>query len=366
MKPLKIGKTMFFYILKKNLHAFMVVAVGMSVLLAFLDIMSTASRLPHLKFPQLLEMEILNFASLFLAVLPYIVMFAFMYGFFNMNREKQTTIQFSIGLSPLQILIPSIIIAFILGIIYTSVLTPVASITHNQYKQRWNMYSDTTNTAEITITRSNLWLREKIADGYRIIHSPLITNVPITLYQAQILEMDNRQNIQRAYRVDKISLQDAGFLLHNGTVQTRDSTSRPIANLIIPTTVNNDLIKNIITKPVEMSFWQLSPHIQSLATGGLNAKEYIFTYHKLLSMPFMFIALVLFAAYFTMRPYTRIVPAKLIGIGTITAFLLFFFLNLTQAMVFLTPLPPYVLGWLPTVIVLLLGGFLTLSSEKVG
>ncbi len=366
MKSLKMGKTMFFYILRRNIHGLWVIALAMSILIAFLDIMGIASRLPHLTFMQLLEMEILNFSTLFTTALPYVVMFAFMYTFFHMNREKQTTIQLSIGLSSLQILIPSMVIAFVLGVLHTSILNPIASITYDQYKKRWNFYGDTTNTAEITLSRNNLWLREKIPDGYRIINSSLAINIPITLYQVQILELDSQQKIQRTYRVDKMTLQPEGFLLHKGNMRTLDNVSTPIQNMMMSTTVNNSLIENMITKPTEMSFWQLPPHIQSLRKGGLNADEYTFTYHKLLSMPFMFIALVLFAAYFTMRPYARVIPSKLIGIGMITAFVLFFFLNLTQAMVFLTPLPPYVLGWLPTIIILLLGGFLTLSSEKVG
>lgn len=366
MKSLKIGKVMFSYILRRCLYALLGISLGLSILMVFLDIMGTASRLPHLDFRQLTEMGLLNFPTLFLAALPYMVMFSFMYAFFTMNKEKHTIIQFSIGLSPLQVLIPPMLIAFVLGVLYAVALTPVASITHEQYKKRWNVYSDISTTTEITFDRNNLWLRERLQNGHRIIHSPFASSVPIVLYQARILEMDTNQKIQRAYSVDKITLQDDKFLLHKGSVTTLDNTTKPIQNVAMPTTVNNDLIQNIITKPTEMSFWELPNYMRSLHKSGLNTAEYVFTYHRLLSMPFMFIALVLFAAYFTMRPYARLVPGRLIGVGMITAFGLFFFLNLTQTLIFLTPLPAYILGWLPTVIIVLLGGFLTLTSEKVG
>lgn len=361
---IKIGPTLFYYILKQCITSCFIIFVPFTLLIAFIDITSLASRLPHLSMQQLLSMELLNLPNLTIVAMPYVLMFALMYAFFRMSKEHHITIQYSIGISPLQLLIAPAMFSIVLGILYTTLFTSIATITQEQYKKRWSAYNTLDSTTEITITRDNIWLREKINRGHRIIHSTISTTLPITLMNVRILEMDDTQKLQRTYTVHKMTLKNGYFHVDDATLITLDNTRQKLDNLRIKTTINDNLIKFIVASPNDISFWNLPVHIQNLQRGGINAKEYIFTYHKLLSMPLLFLALVFFASYFTVRPYVRTAPIRIIGVGIITAFMLFFFLNISQAMIFLTTLPAYMLGWLPSLTILCLGIFLILSMEK--
>ena len=88
---------------------------------------------------------------------------------------------------------------------------------------------------------------------------------------------------------------------------------------------------------------------------GFSSHRHRLQLNKLLSMPFLFIAMILIAATFSMRPQRRGHVALIILFGVMTGFLLHLLSNFVFALGLSSRLPAELAGWTPAGVSLMLG-----------
>ncbi|MGB1361019.1 MAG: LptF/LptG family permease [Alphaproteobacteria bacterium] len=351
-----LGKTLFIYFAKQLLRGLIIVGGSIAMLLFLLEFVNLRTRIDTGIF-ELLEMTFYKAPELLFNSIPLITLLSFMFVFYQSNEKKEMVIARASGLSTTQIFIPSVVISFVLGLFYIAVLQPISISAKEKYTVLYDSY-DTETTTTIKTSDTGLWLREKLDGGNtRIINAKNIEEENYTLKDIEIINI-NKLNQIKFLEIDKISLKNNKWVIGEITKGTYNQE-------YINTTITWDMIEKVFTKSKDISFWDLYVYIKYLQDSDFNSRPMVFNFNYLLSMPFMFIALVFIAGYFTAQPTSRINTKKTVRNGVLSGFVLYFYMNSMKSVIFIIPLSPYILGWIPTLSVLFISIVLLLSSDKL-
>ena len=109
-----------------------------------------------------------------------------------------------------------------------------------------------------------------------------------------------------------------------------------------------------------MSFWDLPKFIRILEDSGFKALEHKLYFHELLTLPLILCSMVIVAAVCTGNlKHTSRTSFAITGC-VIVGFLVFFFLDLSEALGASGTIPPLFAAWAPPTIVTLLGAVVLL------
>jgi len=112
-----------------------------------------------------------------------------------------------------------------------------------------------------------------------------------------------------------------------------------------------------------MSFWDLPGFINLLEQSGFSAQRHRLHFNILLARPFLFSAMVLVAATFSLRMQRRGGTTLLIVSGVASGFLLYFLSNIVFALGISAKLPVLLAAWTPTGVAMIFGTSMLLHLE---
>jgi lipopolysaccharide export system permease protein len=112
-----------------------------------------------------------------------------------------------------------------------------------------------------------------------------------------------------------------------------------------------------------MSFWTLPGFISLLEQSGFSAQRHRLQFNILLARPFLFCAMVLVAATFSLRMQRRGGATLMIVGGVAAGFILYFVSNIVFALGLSAKLPVLLAAWTPTGISLIFGVSMLLHLE---
>ena len=258
------------------------------------------------------------------------------------------------GLSVWQFLIPPLIVAFVAGCFLVTIFSPLASATVLRFE-----YLDRTHlkgqSSLIRIAKSGLWLRQADEDGQSVIHAARFDPGTLTLEDATLIFFDSQGRFVERKDADRGGLEDGHWLLHNVWTAAPDTSPYQSAHEMIETDLTAEKIKDNFSPPATMSFWDLPGFIRSMDEAGFSAKKHRIHWHGLLSEPFLFCAMVLVAAVFSMRMsrFGGVIPVA--ATGVILGFVFYFLTDVVHAMGSVGTLPVMLAVWSPVAIVSFLG-----------
>jgi lipopolysaccharide export system permease protein len=310
----------------------------------------------------LLEMAALKQPHMAQQVMPFAILFGTMMAFWRMTRSNELVVARAAGISVWQFLTPPFAGALAVGVVTVAVFNPIASVMQSRYEALESRVLRGTGD-QLTLSRSGLWLKQSDNDGdTSIVHAERLLPKQTELQEVMILSFSDKTLIGR---VDARSamLKSGNWEVSDGLKWIPGKPPEPFERLEVPTNLTPTRIQESFASPETMSFWELPGFIQLLESSGFSAQRHRLYFNALLALPFLFTAMVLLAATFSLRMQRRGGTALMIGGGIASGFLLYLLSNLVFALGLASTIPVSLAAWAPTGVSWLLGASMLLHLE---
>lgn len=310
----------------------------------------------------LLEMAALKQPHMAQQIMPFAILFGTMMAFWRMTRMNELVVARAAGVSVWQFLTPPLLGAVFVGIVTVTIFNPIASILQSRYEALESRILRGSGD-QLSLSRSGLWLRQSEKDGNNsVVHAERLLAKHPELEDVMILSFDD---IQLVGRIDakRAVLRSGSWEVSNGIRWSPGKPPEPFERVVVPTNLTPTKIQESFASPETMSFWELPGFIQLLESSGFGAQRHRLYFNRLLSLPFLFSAMVLIAATFSLRMQRRGGTTLMIAGGIISGFLLYLLSNIIFALGLAATIPVSLAAWTPTGVSWLLGASLLLHLE---
>jgi lipopolysaccharide export system permease protein len=331
-------------------------------LLDYIELIRRAGTKPDATLTVLLEMAALKQPHMAQQVMPFAILFGTMMAFWRMTRSNELIVARAAGVSVWQFLTPPLGGAFVIGVIAVAVFNPIASVMQTRYESLEGRVLRGSGD-QLTLSHSGLWLRQSDDAGNNsIVHADHFLPKQTLLTDLMVLEFDGSQLVGR---IDaKTAVLRAGkWEVSNGTRWEPGKPLEPFERAEVPTNLTPTKIQESFASPETMSFWELPGFIQLLEASGFSAQLHRLYFNELLARPFLFTAMVLVAATFSLRLQRRGGTTLMITGGVVSGFLLYLLSVVVFALGHAATIPVSLAAWTPTGVSWLLGASMLLHLE---
>lgn len=298
--------------------------------------------LTGLKVPKLIEQTI-----------PFVVLFGVMGALAGMNRRSELTVMRAAGLSAWRFLRPALVVSAILGIIWSTAINPLSSRMMGEHDARANKALGSLQTSEV-------WLREGSDTARRVIQAESVDLATKTLVNPAFYEMrvnaDGETIFDRRFDAEKAQLLTPGFWTLDGVIENApNEATRRSEKISLPTTINVDDLRDQSGQRIDPPFWAIHDEIKANEKAGFSARELRLQFHKLLALPFLLVAMTFIAAGVSMHLVRSGGTLRLLIMGSVLGFAVFFSDSVVTAFGEVAVLPVILAAWTVPALVLLLG-----------
>jgi len=356
--------TLFRYISRQFLINFvilMLILLGLVLLFDIVELLRRAASHAHVSLGMILSMSLLKLPFLGQTILPMGILFTAIYTCWKLNKTSELVVIRSFGLSVWQFLSPLLLCSILIGIFSTAVINPVSAIFLSKYNQMNNQYLETTQDL-VTVSKTGIWLRQPSERGYALIHAASFDKEEWQLNNVIVLFFDNSDTFLRRMDSTVAWLRDGYWEIGQPLVNDRKGLQR-FDTQQIPTELTSQKIEESFADPETISFWSIPEYIRVMEDTGFPATRLYVHFHSLLAQPFLFAAMILLAATFSLRPARFGGAATMIVLGVAAGFSIFFVESMLQAFGVSQKIPAYLAAWTPSIVGLLLGGTALLHLE---
>ena len=133
-----VGGTLLRYFGLRFLSAVLLVFFGIFLLVALLDyieLMRRSSDIPNVSALLVAKTSLFRVPQVTERVLPFCVLIGAMSCYLNLSRRLELVIARSAGMSAWQFIAPAVVVAFLLGIVATTLYNPLAAVLDEQSKR---------------------------------------------------------------------------------------------------------------------------------------------------------------------------------------------------------------------------------------
>jgi lipopolysaccharide export system permease protein len=329
----------------------------------YIELIHRGNSRPDANLLVLLEMAALKQPRMAQQIMPFAILFGTMMAFWRMTRSNELIVARAAGVSVWQFLTPPLSGAIFIGCIAVAVFNPIASVLEAKYEALESRILRGTGD-QLTLSRTGLWLRQSDSDGHNaVVHAERMLPQNTRLEDVILLSFkDDRKLLDR---IDaKWAVLDAGkWQVNDGLRWRPGKPPEAFQRVDVPTNLTPSKIQESFASPETMSFWELPGFIDLLESSGFSAQQHRLYFNRLLALPFLFAAMVLIAATFSLRMQRRGGAALMIACGTATGLLLFLLSNVIFALGLASTIPVSLAAWTPTGVSFLLGASLLLHLE---
>lgn len=332
-------------------------------LLDYIELIRRGGVKPEATLLTLLGMAALKQPYMAQQILPFAILFGTMMAFWRMTRSNELVVARAAGISVWQFLTPAVACALLIGVIAVTIFNPVASVMQAGYEALENRILRS-NGDQLSLSHTGFWLRQSDDEGnHSVIHAERLGSGDITLEDVIVLFFNDDNKLRARLDAREAHLKDGYWNIRNGTRWAPDKTPEAFTEITVPTNLTPRKIQESFASPESMSFWELPGFIKLLQESGFATQHHRLYYNALLARPFLFVAMVLIAATFSLRMHRRGGTALMISGGIGAGFLLYFGSNVVFALGLSSTIPVMLAAWTPTGVSWLLGATLLLHLE---
>lgn len=311
----------------------------------------------------LFEMALLKQPHTAQQIMPFAVLFGTMLAFWRLTRNNELVVARAAGVSVWQFLTPAVLVALLTGVIAVTVFNPIAASLEATYEKLNNRDLRQAGD-EMSISNSGLWLRQSDANGGQVIIHGEKTGAPkLGLEHVSLFFLNANSGFTSRIEAKSARLEKGYWLITDGDRFQVGDPPKPLAELRLPTQLTTTKIEESLASPDTMSFWDLPGFISLLEQSGFAAQRHRLHFNVLLARPFLFCAMVLVAATFSLRMQRRGGATTMIVSGVVAGFILYFVSDIVFALGLSDKLPVLLAAWTPTGISLIFGVSMLLHLE---
>lgn len=358
-------KTLFRYIARQFFGwcgAIFLAMLSIVFLLDYIELIRRAGTRPDATLLVLLEMAALQEPGLAQKVMPFAILFGTMMAFWRLTRSHELVVARAAGISAWQFLAPPLSGAFCIGVLMVTVFNPIASVMQASYERLENRILG--GGDQLSLSRTGFWLRQSDDSGnHSIVHASRFAVKHRALENVMILFLGGNTKLVRRIDAKQAVLGKGDWEVHDGTVWRPGKPLQPFKTLDVGTNLTTTKIQESFASPDTMSFWELPGFIRLLDASGFSSQRHRLYFNRLLSRPFLYAAMVLIAASFSLRMQRRGGTTLMIGAGIAAGFALYFLSDVVFALGLSATIPIALAAWTPTGVAWLLGTTLLLHLE---
>ncbi len=340
----------------------MVILLSIVLLLDIVELLRRAGTKPHVTFGLVVRMAFLKLPEIGQQIFPFVILFAGMFTFWRLTRSAELVVARAVGVSAWQFLMPVLIAAVAIGVIKVTVINPVGAVFIAKYDQLQDRFLKM-KSSSLNISRGGLWLRQSNESDILFIHADLVSPMTFDLSSVIVFLFDADQNYKGRLDAASANLKDRKWVLQDAVLSRPKKDPEKHETYMIPTELDPATIEESFSPPETISFWDLPRFIHTLETTGFPAVRHRLHYQSLLSQPFLFLAMVLFAAAFSLRMPRRGGTMTMVTGGVLTGFILFVMTDVIRTFGMSETIPILMAAWSPAGISLLLGTAVLLHLE---
>jgi len=332
-------------------------------ILDYIELIRRAGTRPDAGLLVLLEMAALKQPYMAQQIMPFAILFGTMMAFWRLTRSHELVVARAAGISAWQFLAPPLAGAFLVGILVVTVFNPIASVMQGSYEQLENRILRN-GGEQLTLSRSGLWLRQSDSAGnHAIVHASGFVVNDRALQNVMILFFVNDATLVKRIDAKEALLKDGAWDVVNGTLWQPEQPLQPFDRIEVPTNLTTRKIQDSFASPETMSFWDLPGFINLLDNSGFPSQRHRLYFNALLARPFLYAAMVLIAASFSLRMQRRGGATLMIAAGVASGFALYFISDVVFALGLSATVPIALAAWTPAGVTWLLGTSLLLHLE---
>jgi lipopolysaccharide export system permease protein len=332
-------------------------------LLDYIELIRRAGTRPDATLLVLLEMAALKQPDMAQQVMPFAILFGTMMAFWRLTRSHELVVARAAGISAWQFLAPPLSGAFLVGVLVVTIFNPVASAMQASYEQLENRILHG-ESDQLSLSRTGFWLRQSDEDGnHSILHASGFAINHQAIDNVMILFLANDTKLVKRIDAKQAVLKNGVWEVHDGTEWTPGHPLQLFDAMDVGTNLTTSKIQESFASPETMSFWELPGFIRLLDASGFSSQRHRLYFNALLSRPFLYAAMVLIAASFSLRMQRRGGATLMIGAGVAAGFALYFLSDVVFALGLSASIPISLAAWTPTGVTWLLGATLLLHLE---
>jgi len=343
--------------------------VSVTFLLDYIELIRRGGTRHQASWGMLLEMAALKLPHTAQEVMPFAILFGTMLAFWRLTRSNELVVARAAGVSVWGFLTPAILVALLVGVVAVTLFNPIASAMQASFEKLDNRILRQAGDPT-SLSNAGLWLRQTdAADGQIVFHgdkliSPeLLLRPQLLLRNVSVYFLNRRSEFTSRIEARAARLDGGFWVIEEGQRFKLGGPPEPFAELRLPTSLTASKIEESLASPDTMSFWELPGFITLLEQSGFSAQRHRLHFNVLLARPFLFCAMVLVAATFSLRMQRRGGAAMLIVSGVLAGFLLYFLSDIVFALGLSAKIPVLLAAWTPAGVSMIFGTSMLLHLE---
>ncbi|MFY9599346.1 MAG: LPS export ABC transporter permease LptG [Pseudolabrys sp.] len=346
--PIFIG-TLSRYFGLRFLSAVLVVFAGIFVLVMLIDyieMMRRAGDIPNVSAVLVAKTSLYRVPQVVERILPFCVLIGAMSCFLNLSRRLELVIARSAGLSAWQFVSPALAVAFLFGVVATTVYNPVSAVLQERSK-RFEAELFGQNTAR---QRSTFWVSQRTNDSQTIINAVSSRDQGINLNGVSVFDFDLDGRFKQRIEARAAVLEPGIWVLRDARIYALGVLPATQAEYRLKTSLTPEQVRESFATPETVPFWELPQYIKIAEHAGLVAAGYRLQLQKLLARPFLLAAMVLLAAAVSLRFFRFGGVQKMVLSGVAAGFLLYVLSKVTEDLSKAELMHPVAAAWLPALV----------------
>jgi len=364
--PVLIG-TLSRYFGLRFLNAVLVVFAGIFVLVMLIDyieMMRRAGDIPNVSPVLVAKTSIYRVPQVVERILPFCVLIGAMSCYLNLSRRLELVVARSAGLSAWQFVTPALGVAFVLGIVATTIYNPISAILQERSKRfESELFGQTANS--IRQSGGTFWVSQRTDDGQAIIGAVSSRDQGVNLNGVSVFAFDNEGRFKQRIEARAAVLEPGLWRLRDARIYTLGVLPSIQPEVLLKTSLTPEQVRESFATPETVPFWDLPQYIQTAEHAGLAAAGYRLQLQKLLARPFLLAAMVLLAAAVSLRFFRFGGVQKMVLSGVAAGFLLYVLSKVTEDLSKAELMHPVAAAWFP-VLVGGVTGFIALLYQEDG
>jgi lipopolysaccharide export system permease protein len=361
------GRTITRYFGMRFLVAVLLVFAGIFVLVSLLDfieLMRRANDVPNSSAMLVAKTSLYRVPQLTERIMPFCVLIAAMYCYLDLSRRLELVVARAAGMSAWQFISPALVVAFVLGILATTVYNPISAVLQERSKRHEaELFGQ--NLSALRGNGGTFWLSQNSNDGQAIISAKSSTDQGAGLNAVSVFTFDTVGHFKQRIEARAAILEPGTWRLLDARIYAVSILPIDQREVLLPTSLTPEQVRESFATPETVPFWELPSYISIAEHAGLGAAGYRLQFQKLLARPFLLAAMVFLAAAVSLRFFRFGGVQKMVLSGMAAGFLLYILSKVTEDLSNAELMHPVTAAWLP-VLAGGLTGFVALLFQEDG
>ncbi len=318
----------------------------------FLELLRESADHPAASFGVVVEMEVLRLPWTVMQILPFAVLLGGLFAFWRLARSSELVVARAAGMSAWQFLCAPVLLATLLGVFATGVMSPLSAIMFSRAEALYNAYLQV-GGGPLSLAGGELWVRQAdhglTPDGVAVLHAAGV-QLNASVLRADgvsILRLDGQTGLLQRLEASRATLSDGFWNLAKVSVLEPGAMPVHKSSLRFPTDLTVHRVQESFASPNSLSFWALPSFIRLLKRSGFSATQHELAFQALLALPLLCATMSLVAAGFSMRPSRRGGATQLLASGVGCGFALFMISDVANQFGTSGAVPVILAAWAP-------------------